>query len=193
MTFKAQDWWATAIGPVFLVLFLATLVLPTVSRKTGTTVVAIGSLVASFGVIFIAAFMFGPQRGIWVAAGLLLAVLIGSMVMMRLPFWFNAGRVLLVIGAMAMGLTNAQPWNRETSDLLRIAIYVQRFPEHTERARWLHDELLSRGETRGLLEQKLGDANAVGLHRELGFPAAARQAACHALHERERKEACPGE
>ena len=187
MLFRADAWWATAAGLSFVALLVGMLVLTTFSKP----LFAIVSMVIALGLVGFSMFSWGPQIGLWIAAAFLLVALIISLVIHRVPRWFNLARVSLVVIAMLFGIIDAQPWNRETNDLLRVAIYVQKFPA---RQSWLYGELLSRGETRELLEQQLaGNADAIELHRELGYAAARRSSACHALRERERNEACPGE
>lgn len=191
MLFSADVWWAAAAGPPFLALLLAAL------ASTFVTKSAYGAVFSglAFGALAVSSFVFGALRGLWVASSLLLVGLIISLLIHKVPRWFNVARVTLVVAAMVSSFIDAQPWNRETSDLLRVALYVQRFEA---RSSWLYGELLSRGEFRGLLEAKLmredgANEQAVGLHRELGFPALARQEACHALRPDGREKACPGE
>lgn len=187
MLFKADAWWATAVGLPFVALLIGMLVLTTFSKALYAGV----SMGIALGVVFLSFFTWGPHIGLWLASGFMLATLLVSLAIHRVPRWFNLARVSLVVAAMISGFIDSQPWNRETRDLLRVALYVQKFPE---RQSWLYGELLSRPETRELLEQQLvASSNAVRLHRALGYAPARRSSACHALRERERKEACPGE
>lgn len=187
MLFRADAWWATAVGLPFVALLIGMLALTTFSKPP----FAVASVVIALGMVFLSSFIRGPQVGVWFAAAFLLVALLVSLVIHRVPRWFNLARVSLVVAAMISGFIDSQPWNRETPDLLRVALYVQKFPEGQS---WLYGELLSRPETRELLEQQLvASSNAVRLHRALGYAPARRSSACHALRERERKEACPGE
>ena len=189
--FKADYWWATAIGWTFLALMGAAVALGLVTKTNYGPFSAAGA----FGVLLVCSCGPGIQLGLWVASAALLLSMLVSLVLHKVSRRFNAVRVTVVLLAMGLGVVRSLPENRSTRELLQVAVYVKKFPQKPS---WLYPELLARADTREQLERQLmyekkGNPNAIELHRELGFPAEVRRDACHTLRPEERTKACPGE
>jgi hypothetical protein len=192
--FKATYWWATAPRMLFLVLLVSGAALIFLPRSKSWPLNAVAAF-AALPVGFVGGMFVGFDVALWLASMLLLLSAVVSIVRRDAPRWFELARVGLILGATVIGVVSAWPSRRDTKELVDVALYVKKFPPQPS---WISAELLSRAETRELIEQKLsigGDpsAAAVELHRELGFPAELRRDACQKLRANEREKACPGE
>ncbi len=157
--FRAQSWWAPALGPSLCVLVVDAVVFAAASRVAGFVprvrmrrFVLIG-FVASF-----AAAMWQGGSGVWGIGAFVVVLACGFVASLtieaaRRAVWSVARLTGVVAGVVVLGLAPARPATRKTTELVRVAA-----PPHATWAPvegWAIDELLQRDDVQAAFDEQL--------------------------------------